>query len=238
MAETMTDNLAAALAQLQANLPRITKGETAVVPTKAGGSYKYTYASLAHVSAEVLPLLGKLGLSWSTMPTLNEQGRFVLFYRLAHASGDVITGVSGEYPLPEHGTPQEMGSAITYARRYCLCAVTGVAPDDDDDDGAAATKAATARRQQKPAPKEEPPPVDEPDGLITPAQMRHMQALYGDMKITDRGNKLAYAIDVIGHPVESSKELTTAEAGEVIASLQRWKEQETPPPKDAAEVTS
>jgi hypothetical protein len=64
------------------------------------------------------------------------------------------------------------------------------------------------------------------NGLITPAQMRHMQALYGDMKITDRGNKLAYAIDIIGRPVESSKELTTAEAGEVIASLQRWKEQD------------
>ena len=225
--------LASALAQLQANLPRITKGETAVVPTKTGGSYKYTYAGLAHVSDTILKALGKLGMSWVTRPTLNEQREFVLAYRLLHISGDSI---EGEWPL-QKGTPQEMGSAITYARRYTLCAVTGVAPDDDDDDGAAATKAANNRRQQKsePAPKEEPPPpTDPPNGLIRRDQNRHMQALFGDMHITERGNKLAYAIDVIGRGVNSSTELTEAEADEVIDSLKRWKAQDTPPPKDAA----
>jgi hypothetical protein len=228
----MTDTLASALAQLQANLPRITKGETAVVPTKTGGSYKYTYAGLGQISDVVLQLLGKLGMSWVTRPTLNEHREFVLAYRLLHISGDSI---EGEWPL-QKGTPQEMGSAITYARRYTLCAVTGVAPDDDDDDGAAATKAATTRRQQKaePAPKE--PAVERPEGAITATQMRHMQALFGDMKITDRGNKLAYAIDVVKRQLNSSTELTEAEADQVIDSLKRWKAQDTPPPKDAEET--
>src|SRR5690606_21803603 len=45
-----TPNLAAALAAVQAQLPEIRKGETAVVPTKSGGKYTYSYANLADVS--------------------------------------------------------------------------------------------------------------------------------------------------------------------------------------------
>src|SRR5690606_31859835 len=78
----------------------------------------------------VLPLLGKHGLSFSARPTLDEAGRFVLAYSLRHESGD---SEDGAYPLPTTGTPQQVGSAITYARRYALCAVTGVAADEDDD---------------------------------------------------------------------------------------------------------
>jgi len=135
---TDTPNLAAALAAVQADLPPIAKGETATVQTKQGGSYRYSYADLADVSQVILPLLGKRGLSWITRPTIAD-GRFVLAYELLHTSGESRTG---EYPLPDRGTPQEIGSAITYARRYALCAVTGVAPAADDDDGAAATQRA------------------------------------------------------------------------------------------------
>ncbi len=78
-------------------------------------------------------LLGEHGLAWVTRPTVVD-GRFVLAYELRHTSGEAITG---EYPLTG-GTPQEIGSAITYARRYCLCSVTGVAPESDDDDAQAA----------------------------------------------------------------------------------------------------
>lgn len=133
----MADNIAAALAELQTQLPRIKKGETARVKSDKG-SYSYSYANLADVSARILPLLGKLGLSFTARPTLTASG-FVLAYELLHVSGE---NRCGEYPLPTGGTPQTLGSAITYGRRYCLCAVTGVAPDDDDDDGAAAETAA------------------------------------------------------------------------------------------------
>lgn len=133
----MTDkpNLTAALAAVQAELPRIAKGETAEVETRTGRKYTYSYADLADVSQVILPLLGKNDLAWITKPTFNEAGKFVLVYKLRHVSGEEEVG---EYPLPT-GTPQEIGSAITYARRYCLCSVTGVAPDSDDDDAAAAS---------------------------------------------------------------------------------------------------
>ena len=42
---------------------------------------------------------------------------------------------------PQSGSPQDIGKAITYARRYALCAVTGLAPGGDDDDGKSATDA-------------------------------------------------------------------------------------------------
>ena len=122
-------SLAEALAVFQADPPKIRKDAEA-----NAGTYKYKYADLADVSGEILPRLGRLGLSFTALPTMRE-GEFVLAYTLQHVAGDKAEGV---YPLPVKGSPQQIGSAITYARRYCLCAVTGVAPDSDDDDAAAA----------------------------------------------------------------------------------------------------
>lgn len=133
----MTESLASALAAFQAKLPDVVKAQTATVQTKTGGSYKYTYAGLPAVSSVVLPLLGAVGLSFTAKPTFNDAGKFVLAYRLLHVSGE---SDGGEYPLPQSGTAQEIGSAITYARRYALCSVVGVAPDEDDDGAAASEK--------------------------------------------------------------------------------------------------
>jgi hypothetical protein len=130
-------SLATALAAFQAKLPDVIKAQTATVQMKTGGTYKYNYAGLPAVSSVVLPLLGAVGLSFSAKPTFNEAGKFVLAYRLLHSSGDEDRG---EYPLPQSGTAQEIGSAITYARRYALCSVVGVAPDEDDDGAAASAK--------------------------------------------------------------------------------------------------
>ena len=237
----MTDTLASALAQLQSDLPRITKGETARVTGKSKDgtpiSYTYAYAGLAHVSDTVLKALGSLGMSWVTRPTLNEQRDFVLAYKLQHTCGDKE---EGEYPL-QKGTPQEMGSAITYARRYALCAVTGVAPDDDDDDGAAATKAATTRRQQKTAPPAapaEPPtesPFNKPD-TEEQRKQRKMHALFNTVGMRLREERLQYTSEVIGRPVETSKDLTERELAQLLEALGRWAAQ-LEPPKDAEETT-
>lgn len=128
-----TPGLNKALASLQAELPHVGKDQTA-----KAGQYSYDYADLAAVSKALMPLLGKHGLAFIARPTLTPDG-FALAYSLLHESGE---GVHGSYPLPTSGTPQQVGSAISYARRYCLCAVTGLAPGGDDDDGAAAEQAA------------------------------------------------------------------------------------------------
>lgn len=145
------DQLAAALAAVQAELPKIVAAETAKVTgeTKQGKpvSYSYKYAGLATVAGAVLPLLGKHSLSFTAWPTVTSAGRFMLRYELLHASGQRIIGF---YPLNEDvRSPQAMGSQITYARRYCLCAVTGVSPDDDDDAAAAEAKVAAQRAAEQ-----------------------------------------------------------------------------------------
>lgn len=143
------DTLAAALAAFQEALPAVHKGATGQVP----GRRSYKYADLSDLSATVLPLLAKHGLSWMTLPTYDEQGRFVLQYELLHTSGE---SRRGSYPLPT-GSAWDVGSALTYGRRYCLSAVTGVAADEDDD-GAAADQ---ARPAQPSAPAAQPAPADQ-----------------------------------------------------------------------------
>jgi len=145
----VTESLAAALAAFQAELPKLGKGSTATVRSDKG-NYSYKYATLADVSLAVLPLLGKHGLSFSAKPTLDDAGRFVLEYALRHTSGEADCG---KYPLPT-GTPQQVGSAVTYARRYALCAITGLAPDDDDDGKAATDGYEPAQYEPQPPPKQ------------------------------------------------------------------------------------
>jgi hypothetical protein len=146
--QARTDLIAAALSKLQADLPTVAREQTGEIKgtTKDGTrySYEYTYANLASVTKLLYPRLGELGLSFTAAPSINDRGQFVLRYALLHASGQSIRG---EYPLPtDVKSPQAMGSAITYARRYCLCSVTGVVTDDDD--GAAAEHAARDQAMQ------------------------------------------------------------------------------------------
>lgn len=139
------DPLALAIAALQADLPVVDKDQKATVQTDKR-TYTYKYANLASVSTAILPLLSKHGLAWITRPTLDESGKFVLKYELRHVSG---VKTEGDYPLPMTTRPQEMGSAITYARRYALCAVTGLAPEEDDDNASAAERSASLREERE-----------------------------------------------------------------------------------------
>ena len=132
-------NLTAALAAIQPLFPVVGKAETATVPTKTGGSYKYSYADLAAVASAAYPLLGQVGLAFVTKPTRTDHG-YVLVGKLRHVSGEFE---EAEFPLPEQ-PPQAVGSAITYGRRYLLGALTGIVTGEDDD-GAAAQQAATTR---------------------------------------------------------------------------------------------
>jgi hypothetical protein len=133
--------LATALAEVQQHLPKIRKNETGEVSgkTKDGQPYRYTYqyADLADITDEIMPLLGKNGLAFTAAPRFIN-GQFVLVCELLHESGERKVA---EWPLPQQGKPQDLGSAMTYGRRYTLCAMTGVAPGGDDDDAHAAQRA-------------------------------------------------------------------------------------------------
>lgn len=157
--------LARALALVQSALPHVGKDNVGVVKSEKA-NYKYSYADLSDVTRAILPALGRVGLAWTALPTMLDGGRFVLRYSLMHTSGESL---DGEYPLPDPSRtqPQQLGSALTYARRYALCSVTGVAPSDDDDDAAAA--------QQRPAAHYDPPPARQPQRPAQPARDWHTE---------------------------------------------------------------
>lgn len=105
--------------------------------------FKSRYADLTVCFAAVKPHLAELGLAFTQEPQITASSAIVLRSTLRHVSGEVITS---DYPVnPIKGDPQALGSAMTYARRYALNAMFGIAPEGEDDDGNAASQPTKAK---------------------------------------------------------------------------------------------
>ena len=131
-------DLYSALSAAQAEIRNPTKDKTAKVQTKGGGAYAYSYADIADVLEGVRPVLSKHGLSILQLTTIDGDV-MVLRTRLAHKSGQ---SVESDYPVCRIGVDhQQMGAALTYARRYALCPMLGIAADSDTDANGAAEPA-------------------------------------------------------------------------------------------------
>ncbi len=126
----------AAFVELQAELPHIDKGRQAEIPTKSGGTYSYSYADLPSIIDKVRPSLSKHGFAVAQSVDSHDEGVGITT-RLYHSAGHVEE--FGPLVLPAGDDARTAGSAITYGRRYALCAALGIAADDDDD-GAAMSK--------------------------------------------------------------------------------------------------
>lgn len=122
-------SLTAALAKAHGAMKAPGKGRQAKIQTKDGNSYGYAYADLADVIESYRAELSKNGLA-VTQPIIQRDGHMVLFTVLSHTSGEWM---ASEYPLASYARPQEQGSAITYARRYAVSSLLGIAAEDDDD---------------------------------------------------------------------------------------------------------
>jgi len=127
--------LAAALAKAQGAM------ENAIM-NRTNPHFKTKYADLAAVLNAARKPLSANGLA-----IVQTIGDGVLHTRLLHTSGQWI---ASEHPLPMTGRPQEIGSALTYARRYSLSALIGIAADEDDD-ATGAEKAHKTAGNGKPA---------------------------------------------------------------------------------------
>lgn len=128
--------LAAALVKAQAEVENATKN--------ANNPHLNTkYADLGEVLRVVKPVLSAHGLAVLQMPGM-EGDAVTLETVLVHESGEWLSGVSGA-PLPvgrvnRKGEPvpvgaQDVGSAITYLRRYALAALAAITQEDDDGQG-------------------------------------------------------------------------------------------------------
>lgn len=218
-----------AILQFQADPPVLKK-------TKAGHQSKY--ADLVQVNDVVLPRLNKLGITYTATPTMTEDDKFRLRYELRHVpSGETITGL---YPLRLSDNPQQMGSAITYARRYALLAALDIAAEDEDDDGHAASGRATAQRANRPArpaPAKAagtaqrtaaPPLPGDESGAMTAPQRAKLMAAFGALGIDDRAERLDISSRIVGRSLASATELTRDEVGRLIDRLYEASEADNP----------
>jgi hypothetical protein len=73
-------------------------------------------------------------------------GRICLVTTIAHSSGQWMRGYL-PLALKEFPTPQEIGSAITYSRRYTLAAIAGICPAGEDDDAEIAMQSYRPQQQ-------------------------------------------------------------------------------------------
>ena len=150
MDETKTPaaQLATALAAAQAEIKDPGKARKGQVK----GKTDYRYAGLDDTLAAIRPPLSKHGLSVSQCIEYRE-GKAFLVSSLLHSAGGERRS---EWLLASGSDPQARGSELTYARRYTLEGLVGVAPTEDDDDGQAA---ATAAKGETPNRRKEPEDV-------------------------------------------------------------------------------
>lgn len=157
------NELAGALAKAQAEFSTPKRTKEAMVTATRG----YKYADLQDVLNSVREPLAKHGLSVSQM-TQEFAGQVELVTLLLHSSGQWLRSV---YPVKARAEkPQEFGSAMTYARRYTLSALLGIASEEDDDAQGAQDSQKAASQPQKPKPSQQrSQPAGDPMIIMSPA---------------------------------------------------------------------
>ena len=94
--------------------------------------FKSKYVPLENVVDSIVKASKDNGLSFSQFAETDDNGNICVSTLVMHKSGEWI-----QYPKlrmkPEKNTPQALGSAITYAKRYALSAIFGITSDEDND---------------------------------------------------------------------------------------------------------
>lgn len=137
------NNLNKKFMQVINEVPNFSTDETA-----NAGNRTYKYLNLATLLKNIKPIFEKHGIAFSQKVTFNGtgDGRQVLGIVETIIFDENEQQTVCEYPFHITGDPQQVGSAITYARRGSLTTILGIFPDKDDDGGYAKQKFDTADR--------------------------------------------------------------------------------------------
>lgn len=165
------------------------QAEFPTLPKEANG-YNYKYTDLDTVITTLRPILTKHNIGFLQSLTIVENGRWGITTRLFHHStGEWLEDTT---PLPEvnlskGNAAQNVGAAITYMKRYSLCAFLGVSCDEDPDGKPDGNPDFNARKnnQTNEAPKEKLTLAGGPD---TPEQKKRINEILS-LKAAD-GSKI------------------------------------------------
>jgi len=218
MAATNSPNMYTDLIAAQQEFPTIRKDNTANVPTKSGGSFKYTYADLADILDAVRPVLHKHNFAL-VQATDVENGDMLVITRLHHTSGESVVG---RYPVrcANPSNPQDVGGALTYARRYALMALLGLAAEDDDAQTASRPAPSQERRQPVNLAERVQQPRTETGitSAATDKQKGFMAALMDDLGWSDE-QRVDWLMEHYG--VRSRTQLSKDQATQIIDTLKK-----------------
>jgi hypothetical protein len=128
--------IAGALAKAQAELTNPEKSLVATIPSPVPqeGDRTFRYAALSSGLDIVRKALGKQEIATVQTTSIDRQaGLIQLTIVLAHSSGEWVSSDWPVCPVAEMEVPHKMGAALTYARRYALFTLVGIAGEDDLD---------------------------------------------------------------------------------------------------------
>lgn len=143
--------------------------------------FRNFYADLTSGINAIRGALTKHGLAYLQATRLDGD-IFMVDTRISHASGQWI---ESEYPACKFpAKPQEVGSALTYARRYSLFAIVGIAGEDDD--GEAANKTETpARKAQTVKPVADQPWDEETSSTTRDVMLEAIELAGSEIELAD-----------------------------------------------------
>ncbi|MBQ2263243.1 MAG: ERF family protein [Loktanella sp.] len=201
--EVQHSTIGAALAAAQMQMGRALKSAN-------NPHFKSKYADLASVMEACMPALNNAGIAVIQPTTDEEAGRYVETILIHGASGETL---KCRVPLiVGKNDMQGYGSAVTYARRYGLMSMAGIAPEDDD--GNAAAKAAPVAEKQPDLPK-----------FINAEQYVRLRAKV-DLWGGDEAKFLA------GYKADSLHEFPLGRFAEAMTALQKRIDEAKPAPAD------
>jgi hypothetical protein len=127
------DALYAALAKARMDFGTVRRTKTARIQSDKA-SYTYTYAPLEDCLEAINKALGENGLALIGGAEYSDDGHLLVVTRLGHASGQ---WVQTRLDMGVYKSVREMGSMLTYGRRFGICLTVQIQADDDDDGEAA-----------------------------------------------------------------------------------------------------
>ena len=143
--------LSTALSKAESEFPQIKRSQKVNFATAGGTRIKYSYAPLSEIFDAIRKPLAENGLAISQPMTIID-GKLIVETVLSHSSGEWI---SGQILIESQKLdPQSIGSALTYARRYSLSALLGIASEEDDD-----AEGAMDRKKSEDKPEEDICPI-------------------------------------------------------------------------------
>lgn len=198
-------------------IPALLKVQNEVISFNKDGfnpHFKNNYITLDSILADVRPKLTEENLL--LIQEVHSDGEYAeITTTIYHESGEYIQAETLKLK-PTQNNPQQMGSAITYGKRYQLSSLLGVSSETDDD-GAGASKGADKKKRAPEGPSA--------TGVLSEAQIKRFYAIARSGGYTPaQANKALQATYNIDDPTK----LTRAQYDEVCNAMESKKKSKAP----------